>query len=413
MPASLSSPRLPRARRWLRTVRLGLAGLLGLGAALASAAPASGPPVLIGLDAEFGSPTSTSAQAVKLGMDLAIEEINQAGGVLKGRRLELVVRDNRAIPAAAVDNLRELAAMPDLVGVFGAKYSPVLVEWLKPAHELGLPIFATWSSADQITDHDYRPSYSFRLSLKDAWAGPVLLGFARDHHKARKVGVMLPNTAWGRSNKAAIAKAQAGAGVTIVGERWYNWGDKTLLDPYLELLAQGAQAIILVANEMEGSVLVREVAALPKDKRLPLVSHWGVTGGNFAKMAGDALDQVDFSVIQTFSFVGARSAAAQRVLHALRTRHGIDDPARIPSPVGLAHAYDLTHLLAKAIDRAGSTDRRKIRSALERLDGHDGLVRRYDRPFTAERHDALGPQWILMARYTADDRLVPTGWQPR
>lgn len=398
-----------------------LSRLLGgwLCVALLAAPPALAdlPPVRIGLDAEFGHKTSTSAQAVRQGMEIAMDEINRAGGVLGGRKLELVVRDNRSIPAMGVDNLRELAADPLVVGVFGAKFSPVLVEWLNPAHELGMPIFATWSSADAITEHAFRPSYSFRLSLKDAWAGPVFLRFARQHHGARQVGLMLPNTAWGRSNKAAIAQAAGTSGVRVVGERWYNWGDQSLLEPYQDLARAGAQAIILVANEAEGSILVKEVAALPREQRLPLIAHWGVTGGRFPEMTGTALDQVDFAVIQTFSFSralkGRAAPIARRVLDALRTRHGLNDPERIPSAVGIAHAYDLTHLLAKAIDRAGNTDRRKIRDALERLGSHDGLVRRYARPFSPERHDALGPEQVFMARYTADDRLLPLDWKAR
>ena len=390
-------------------LRAGLA--LALLAALPGARAADRPPVLIGLDAEFGHSTSTSAQAVRQGMEIAIDEINRAGGVLRGRKLELVVRDNRSIPAMAVDNLKELAAMPELVGVFGAKFSPVLVEWLKPAHELGLPIFATWSSADQITDSAYQPGYSFRLSLKDEWAGPVFLRFAAERYGAKKVGVLLPNTAWGRSNKAAIAKASVASGVKVAAERWYNWGDSSLIEAYQDMVAAGAQAIILVANEVEGSVLVKEVAALPAAQRLPIISHWGVTGGRFAEMTGASLDQVDFSVIQTFSFIDATSPAARRVLAALKARYGVRDAASIISPVGIAHAYDLTHLLARAIDKAGSTDRARIRDALERLGPYDGLVRRYSRPFTATRHDALGPEQIFMARYSADDWLMPIRWR--
>ncbi len=384
---------------------------LALGSLLPVAHATQKPPVLVGLDAEFGHTTSTSAQAVRQGMEIAIDEINQAGGVLGGRKLELVVRDNRSIPAIAVDNLKDLAAMPDLVGVFGAKFSPVLVEWLKPAHELGLPIFATWSSADQITDPAYQPGYSFRLSLKDEWAGPVFLRFAADRYAARKVGLLLPNTAWGRSNKAAIAKASGPAGVKVVAERWYNWGDQSLIESYQDLRAAGAQAVILVANEVEGAILVKEMAALPAAQRLPIISHWGVTGGRFAEMTGAALDQVDLSVIQTFSFIGARSPAARRVLAALKSRYGMPSAERIISPVGIAHAYDLTHLLARAINQAKSTDRARIRDALERLGPYDGLVRRYSRPFTATRHDALGPEQIFMARFTADDRLIPIAWR--
>ncbi len=100
---------------------------------LAKTAIAAGNPVYVALDAEFGHKTSTSAQAVQKGMEIAIDEINRAGGVLGRRNLELIVTDNKSIPAFDVDNLRELAAKKDLVGVFGAKFSPVVMVWIPVA----------------------------------------------------------------------------------------------------------------------------------------------------------------------------------------------------------------------------------------------------------------------------------------
>lgn len=370
-------------------------------------------PILIGLDAEFGHKTSTSGQAVRQGIQIAINEINQAGGVLGGRKLDLVTRDNRSVTAIGVDNLRELAEMPDLVAVFGGKFSPIYIECLPVAQELGILLLDPWGSADPITDHSYRPSYTFRLSLKDAWAGPAFVRFARERFKADRLGVLLPNTAWGRSNQAAIEKAAAAGGANLAGHRWYNWGDRSLMAQYSELKAAGAQAIILVANENEGAVLVKEVATLPEAQRLPIISHWGVTGGDFARMAGDALQQVDFSVIQTFSFVGLETPVARRVVAAMKRNYGVDAADQIKSPVGVAHAYDLTHLLASAINKAGNTDRRKIRTALEQLDPYEGLVQRYKKPFTASRHDALSAGNIFFAKYTTDDKLIPINHRKR
>jgi branched-chain amino acid transport system substrate-binding protein len=193
----------------------------------------------------------------------------------------------------------------------------------------------------------------------------------------------------------------------IAGTSWYNWRDTSLVDKYQQLRAAGAQAIVLVANDDEAAVLVREVAALPKAQRLPILSHWGVTGGEFAKQAGPALQQVDFSVIQTFSFWNADKQRVQRFLASAAGVSGVRKIEDIKGPVGAAHAYDLTHLLALAIAQAGSTDRKGVRDALERLPAWRGLVKRYAPPFTPARHEALGPGDLLMARYRADGVLVP------
>lgn len=139
---------------------------------------------------------------------------------------------------------------------------------------------------------------------------------------------------------------------------------------------------------------------------MPILSHWGITGGRFFSGAGPALKEVDFSVIQTFSFFQARKAPLERFMATAR-KLGIERIEDIESPVGVAHAYDLTHVLAKAVDLAGSTDRAAIRDALEKVPLHDGLVKRYAPPFTANRHEALGPAELLMARYDAQGVIVP------
>jgi branched-chain amino acid transport system substrate-binding protein len=75
--------------------------------------------------------------------------------------------------------------------------------------------------------------------------------------------------------------------------------------------------------------------------------------------------------------------------------------------VGLAHAYDLTHLLARAIEHAGSIDRARVRDALEQVTDHAGLTGHYPRPFTPQRHEALGVEQLFMARYRRDGAIVP------
>ncbi len=78
----------------------------------------------------------------------------------------------------------------------------------------------------------------------------------------------------------------------------------------------------------------------------------------------------------------------------------------------MAHAYDMLHLLALAIGRAGNTDRATLRQALERLPPHQGLIKRYAPAFTPARHEALGEEELLLARYRADGALVPLDAKP-
>ena len=297
--------------------------------------------------------------------------------------------------------------MPDIVAVFGGRFSPVLIEELPILKETKTLLLAPWSSADGITDNGMTPNFAFRLSLRDSLAMPFMLQHAAGHG-LRKVGLLLTNTAWGRSNLAAAERYfGSGAGLSSVGTAWYNWRDPSLIDKYEILRKAGAEAIILVANDDEGATLVREVAALPKDARLPIISHWGVTGGNFAEQAGPALNDVDFSVIQTFSFFKADPVRIAHVLAVTERLFGIRKIDDIVSPVGFAHAYDLTHILARAISLAGTADRPAVRDALERVTDYKGLVRDFPQPFTGTKHDALGPDQLFMARYRADGVVIP------
>ena len=135
------------------------------------------PPLLIGLTAEFSMPGSHAAQAIDKGIELAISEINSRGGVL-GRRLAVIRRDDRGVPARAVDNFKELAAHPDVVGVFCGRFSPVAIELAPLANELRLPLLDPWAAADGIVQQP-APNFVFRLSLTDTWAMESLLGHAQ------------------------------------------------------------------------------------------------------------------------------------------------------------------------------------------------------------------------------------------
>ncbi len=392
--------------------RRALAGLAGLAWGSSQAQPAApspserAAPVLIGLDGEFGLANSTSAQAVELGARIALDEINRAGGVLDGRRLDVVTRDHRSIAARGIRNIREFAAMPELVAVLGGRFSPVVIEQLPLLREAQLPFMAVWSSADAIVDNGSKPNYVFRVSLRDSLAMPFMLETAAKRGLSR-VGLLLTNTAWGRSNLAAADRYVARvASPRITDVASYNWQEPSLLDRYLKLIDGGASAVVLVANDDEAAVLVREVVTLPRSKRVPLISHWGVTGGRFAESAGSALHEVDFSVVQTFSFFRASAEPLARFMRAAEAFNirKVDD---IVSPVGVAHAYDAVHLLALAIQKARSTSRMAIREALEQLPPHQGLVRRYAPAFTPERHEAFDAQQLLIARYRRDGVLVP------
>ncbi|MGZ5008395.1 MAG: ABC transporter substrate-binding protein [Methylobacter sp.] len=372
-------------------------------------------PVYIGLDAEFGYKGSTSAEAIEKGILIAIEEINQSGGVLKGRPLALLKRANHSVPARSIANIEELATNPDVAAVFCGRFSPTVLDSLSTIHKLQIPMLDPWAAADGIIDNGYRPNYVFRLSLRDSWAMEKMMPYAGVKN-AHNIGLLLLNTSWGRSNeKAAEAYQRLHPQYRIIATHWFNWSDQSLLDKYMALYQAGAQAIIFVGNADDAVKLIQAEMTLPASQRLPIISHWGVTGGDFVNMANSALQEVDFSVVQTYSFIGKKDAAALHVLAAAKRLFNVADSRHLESPVGVAHAYDLTHLLAKAINLAGVLDRAKIRNALEQVKSHAGLIKTYRRPFSTDNHEALNAKDVFMAKYAPDGAIesAPLAVKPR
>jgi branched-chain amino acid transport system substrate-binding protein len=361
--------------------------------------------VLVGLDADMSSGSSQSGIAIRRGIEIAIAEINAAGGVL-GRPLALVVRDHRGNPTRGEENIRQFAAMPRLVAVVGGLHTPVAMHELKAIHELGVPYLGPWAAGTPIVDNGYEPNFVFRVSVRDSDAAGFLVRKAMRRGFSR-LGLLLEETGWGRSNERAMRAALAELGGAEPMVRWFHWGT-TDFGPMLEdFSADGIDAILLVANAPEGLALVRSLASRQLANRLPVLSHWGITGGEFALQAAPYLADVDLTLIQTFSFTSPRHAdRAERVAEAYLSRYPDTRlAAGIPAPVVTAHAYDLVHLLRLAIERAGTTDRAAVRDALEGIESYRGLVKDYRPPFTPRRHDALDESDFHLARFDVDGSI--------
>ena len=177
---------------------------------------------------------------IERGILIALDEINRAGGVLGGRPLQLISKDNRSVTARGVKNLKEFAQTPDLVAMFVGRFSPVVLEYVDLAHQLEMIVLDPWAAADAITQNGKKPNYIFRLSLRDGLAMPAMLKHALGKGAGR-VGLLLPNTSWGRSNLASAERYfHEASRLHLVGIEWYQWGDKTMLDKYQALRAAGA-----------------------------------------------------------------------------------------------------------------------------------------------------------------------------
>jgi branched-chain amino acid transport system substrate-binding protein len=375
--------------------------------AYAAVAQAAHDPIRIGLDADMSSGAAQSGEAIRRGALIAISEINASGGVL-GRPLELIVKDHRGNPARGIDNILALAEVEELVAVLGGLHTPVALAELETIHQHKLIYLGPWAAGTPIVDNDYDPNFVFRVSVRDEHAASFLIGAAQSRGFKRP-GLLLWRTAWGRSNEKAMKAAVRQIGLEPPVIQWFNSGEPVLTEQFQALAAGGADVILLVANPNDGLVAVRDLARMQPENRLPIISHWGITGGNFFNQAAENIAAIDLSFLQTFSFLTPPFPdRAKRVHDEYCKQFGpCEATAGLRSPAGIAHAYDLIHLLRLAIESSGSTDRSEVRNQLEQLPPHQGLMRNYQPAFTPQRHDALDARDFRLSRFDEVGAIVP------
>jgi branched-chain amino acid transport system substrate-binding protein len=381
----------------------GLAVAVLLGASQSAPAGAADP-IRIGHIAALSGASAQSGEAITRGLTVAIDEINAAGGLLGGRQIELIQRDDESSPPKGLIAVRELIHNEKVVAFFGGIDSPVSLAIAPIANQEKVPFMGVWAAATPITRNGADPNFVFRVSAVDALVDVKLLAYANEKFGATKAGLMLINNPWGESNeKGLVAADEENPNIEIVGIEKFESSDVDMTPQLTRLQQAGADAIILVVNTPPGAQMMKSRERM--GWKVPVVSHWGISGGRFPELAGPTAGDAHF--VQTYSFFGKQGPVGKQVLDALMKKYpDIKGPEQVFAPVGTANAYDAMHLLAKAIEKAGSTEGDAIRMALENLDSFDGLIKTYARPFDAANHDALGPDDYIMVRYQGDE-IVP------
>ena len=169
---------------------------------------------VIGLDADMTAVAASGGIAIERGALIAIEEINENGGVL-GKKIELKVRDHRGNPARGIDNIIAFSKEPNLIAVLGGVHTPVALAELKVIHDKKIIYLDPWAAGTSIVENGFDPNYVFRVSVRDEHAGSVLMAAAKNKG-ATQVGLLLERTGWGRSNEQSMTKAALDLGIEII-----------------------------------------------------------------------------------------------------------------------------------------------------------------------------------------------------
>ena len=190
-----------RNRRAQVIAALAAAGLIGGGVATASAPPApDGEPIAIGALTSLTGNFAPWGLQVRDGMQLAVDEINAAGGV-DGRPLELVVVDDQSSAEEGASGIERLIE-DGVVAIGGTISSDVALATARIAEELETPLFVVKAGAAEVLTRDSR--FTFRTCLPSApmVAGPIAQYAAEQG--LTKVGAIIADYAWGQSIRTSL-----------------------------------------------------------------------------------------------------------------------------------------------------------------------------------------------------------------
>ncbi|MBI3370171.1 MAG: ABC transporter substrate-binding protein [Betaproteobacteria bacterium] len=308
--------------------------------------------IKIGLVTALSGQSARAGEAITRGLTIAIDELNAKGGVLKGRKFELVRRDDEATPAKGVIAARELIFKEKVAVLFGGLDTPVSLAIVPIINQEKLPFMGPWAAGTPITQNGANPNFAFRVSAVDEIVNLAMLQYAQKTFNAKNCGMILVNNPWGESNEKGLLAALSAKGMKPAGIEKFEGNDVDVVPQLTRLKTAGADCLFLVGNVGPSSQVVKSLERM--GWKPPIVSHWGPAGGRFTELAGPNAKDVHF--IQTYSFFGKQTRVGEKVMKALMAKYpDIKGPGDVTPAVGVANAYDAMMLTAMAIEKAGST----------------------------------------------------------
>lgn len=345
-----------------------LFGAVWSGSALAADA------VKIGAVEDLSGPTAKYGVMIKNGFALAEDEINARGGVLGGRKLDLLFEDAAGQKEQAINAVKKLIAADHVIAVLGPTLSNEMFAAGPFANERKIPIIGTSTTATGITDIG---PWVFRTSLPEADVLPVTLKRAAAKYHFKNVALMYSNDdAFTKSGfdvfKANLQKME----IKIATIETFATKDTDFSAQLTKAKGLGVDALVVSALAEAGAGLVLQARQLGIPKTAPIIGGNGFNSPKIAEIAGPAADGV---IVGSPWFIGKNDAKNQKFAADFRNKFN-QDPDQFA-----AQAYDTLYILAAALDRAGGTENIKLADALLKTD-YTGVMGPFK--FTQDRNPA-------------------------
>jgi len=262
-------------------IGISIATTLALAAPLAAAQQS----VKIANVVELSGTGTTAGSNFKNGVELAVKEINAAGGIL-GRKIVLENADTQSNPAIA-KALTTKAIDNEVYVVMGPVFSGSINVSMAETRRAEVPNF-TGGEAANITQQGN--PFVYRTSFSQATGMPKIAGYIANGMKAKSVAVIFVNNDFGKGGRDSIVKELGARGVKVLADISTDAGQVDFSSAVLRAKQANADALFAYLNEEESARLLRELRKQGYDK--PIVGETTIMGQKVIELAGDAANGV-------------------------------------------------------------------------------------------------------------------------
>jgi branched-chain amino acid transport system substrate-binding protein len=335
--------------------------------AAGSAAQSSAGPVKIGMIFPFSGANADQGVFNRNGAELAVEQINAAGGIksLGGRKLEVIFYDNQSssdVSRQVAERL--LAEHPDIVAAHGASASAFVLPMLATFEKARIP-FLTDQTSQTITGQGYQYVFAFAAqSPKFAATQVAMLQWLNETYKVgiTKVGLIYEDSEWGLTNsQAARDEIKKTTNLTLAYDQKYQASSSDLSALIVGLMNAGCEAVFPTSYTQDAKLIFNTMVQY---KYSPLI----VGGGAgflypvFAKDLGELVNGVLSVASHNYD---AKSVKQNPMFANLGAQYEAKYKEIMPEQ-GVS-AYNAVYLVAQALEKTGSTDSVKLTEAIRAL----------------------------------------------
>jgi branched-chain amino acid transport system substrate-binding protein len=308
-------------------------------------------PIKVGVFLDLSGPTSSFGQSTLNGIEMATEQINNAGGI-NGRRVELLVKDDLGEPTEAATVVYDLIDRKKVHALLGEVASSRSLAAAPIAQNAKVPMITPASTHPIVTR---RFNYIFRACFTDPIQAEALAEFAAKTLKAKRVAFLIDNSNdYSQTLAQAFEKSFRKFRGAVIVRQVYMHGDRDFMAQLVSIKSFRPDLIFVPGYDIEAGLIARQARQIGFKK--PLLGGDGWDTPQLWYSGGASLNG---SYISNHYASDSPSPANKEFTEKYKTRYQGLEPNALA-----ALGYDAMKLLADAIGRAATTDGAALREAL-------------------------------------------------